>query len=53
MEKNDPEDTEKFQTTIDMFPKVLVKCLELVGAVEDATREVLAVLMVRLSSNDG
>jgi hypothetical protein len=31
----DPEDTEKFQSTTDMISKVLVKCLEFVGAVED------------------
>jgi len=52
VEENDPEDDQKFQSTTNMFPKVLMKCLELVGAVEDATREVVVVLMMRLSSND-
>ena len=53
METTDPEDAEKFQSTINMFSKMLVKCLELVGAVEDENRDVLLVLMVQLSSNHG
>ena len=53
MERTDPEDTEKFQLTINMISKMFLKCLELVGAVKDATWEVLVVLMVWLSSNDG
>jgi hypothetical protein len=37
MERTDPEDTEKFQLTINMISKMFLKCLELVGAVKDAT----------------
>ena len=52
MEENDPEDDKKFQSTTNMFSKVLMKCLKLVGAVEDANGEVVVVLMMRLSSYD-
>jgi hypothetical protein len=45
METTDPEDTEKFQLATDMISKVLVKCLEFVGATEDENREVFVVLM--------
>ena len=44
----DPEDAEKFQSTTDMISKLLVKWLELVGAVEGANGEVIVVMMVRL-----
>jgi hypothetical protein len=45
METTDPEDADKFQFTTDMFLKMLVKFMELVGTVEYATREVLVLLM--------
>jgi hypothetical protein len=48
MEITDPEDAEKFQSTNNMISKLLVKCLELVGAVEGANGEVIVVMMVRL-----
>ena len=53
METTDSEDADKFQSTTDMLSKVLVKCVEFFGALEDENREVLLVLMVQLSSNDG
>jgi len=45
METTDPEDADEFQFTANMFLKMLVKFMELVGTVEDATREVLVLLM--------
>jgi hypothetical protein len=53
METTDSEDADKFQSTTDMLSKVLVKCVEFFGALEDENREVLLVLMVQLLFNDG
>ena len=53
METTDPEATKEFQLSTDMMSKVLAEWLDFIGALEVKNREVLVVLMMWLSSNDG